>query len=149
MIKRLLNNLKAQPIKDSYFGEMGSTHDKIDNCYYLDQDIELESIHTPVILYIQSNNQRSNKNQQEAFEAIQENFSKIWIDIATFLTEQKKVITNDQLRKEYRLESVMIPSDIRQSKMEWEADLLNMKDGFSRIVIEMKNNEPFHFSVEA
>lgn len=30
MIKRLFNKLKPKSIKDSYFGEMGSTYDKID-----------------------------------------------------------------------------------------------------------------------
>ena len=148
-MKRLINTLKTQAIKDSYFGEMGSTYDKIDSCYYLDKDIELDSIHTPVILYIASSNQKSNSTQQKAFEAIKRGFSKTWIGVRTFLTMKENVITEEQLRKEYRLESLTIPIDIATDEMIWELDLLNLKDGFSRIVIEMKNNEPFDFSVEA
>ena len=135
-------------IKDSYFGKMGSIYDKIDNCYCLDKDIELDPIHTPVTLYIESKNQQSNNDQQEAFESIQQNFPRIWDDIIAFLSIHKKIITIEQLRKEYRLESITIPIDIAKDKVEWEASLLNIKDGFSRIVIELRNNEPFHFSVE-
>jgi hypothetical protein len=149
MIKRLINSLKNQPIKDSYFGEMRSVYNEIENCYYLDKDVELEPIHTPVILYIVSSNQRSKNEQQEAFKSIKQEFSKSWINIGTFLTKDKKIITDEQLWKEYRLESLTIPIDVKKDKMKWEIDLLNLKDGFSRIIIEMKNYEPFHFSVEA
>ncbi len=123
MIRRLINALKTQAIKDSYFGEMGSTYDKTERCYYLDKDIEIESIHTPVVLYIASNNQRSNKNQQRAFEEIKKEFPKIWINIKSFLAKSEQVITEEQLRKEYRLESLTIPIDIERDKMVWEIDL--------------------------
>ena len=128
---------------------MGSAYDKIESCYYLDKDIELESMNTPVILYIVSNNQRSNNNQQEAFELIKKGFPEIWINIKSFLAKSEQIITEEQFRKEYRLESLTIPIDIEKDKMEWEIDLLNLKDGFSRIIVEMKGDEPFHYSVEA
>ena len=141
--------MKNQPIKDSYFGEMGSVYDEFESCYYLDKDIELESIQTPVILYIVSNNQKSNNNQQKAFEVIKKEFPKIWINIKSFLAKSEQIITEEQLIKEYRLESLTIPIDIEKNNMEWEIDLLSLKNGFSRIIIEMKGDEPFHFSVEA
>ena len=148
-MKRLISSSKNQSIKDSYFGEMGSAYDKIESCYYLDKDIELESMNTPVILYIVSNNQRSNNNQQEAFELIKKGFPEIWINIKSFLAKSEQIITQEQFRKEYRLEPLTIPIDIEKDKMEWEIDLLNLKDGFSRIIVEMKGDEPFHYSVEA
>ena len=128
---------------------MGSTYDKTEGYYYLDKDIEIESIHTPVILYIVSKNQRSNKSQQRVFEEIKDEFPKIWINIKSFLVNSEQVITEKQLRKEYRLESLTILIDIERNKKEWEIDLLNLKDGFSRITVEMKGDEPFNFSVEA
>lgn len=141
--------MKNQLIKDSYFGEMGSVYDKFEGCYHLDKDIELESIHTPVILYVESKSERSNSNQQKAFEAIKRDFSKIWIDVGFFLINSEMSINEEQLKKNYRLESITIPVDIKKGKMIWELDLINLKDGFSRIVFGMKDFEPVHYSVEA
>lgn len=149
MIKRLLNKLKPRAIKDSYFGEMGSTYDKLDSCFYLDKDIELENIFTPVILYLKSSNEKSNKNQQLAYESIKTDFSIIWDSLRKYLVEDKEFITLDQLKKEYRLESITLPLTINDKEVKWEMDLLNLIDGFSRIIIEMENNKPMNYSVEA
>mgnify|MGYP006924552651 CR=1 FL=1 len=89
-------------MKDSYFGEMNLDYDKYLNCYYLDKDITLEWIPVPVSLSIVSDDKRSNKNQQEAFELIRKDFVSIWKRIVVFLTSTKKIITETQLRKEYR-----------------------------------------------
>ena len=149
MFKKLFNRIKPSLIKDSYFGEMGSTFDKFDDCYYLDKDIDLENIHTPVILYVQSKNQRSNGRQQEAYESIKENFGVIWKKTIEYLCEKENVISTDQIRKEHRLESITLPIEISEDSMDWEMDLLNLKDGFSRIVVEMRKFEPCHWSTEA
>ena len=55
----------------------------------------------------------------------------------------------DQLKKEYRLKSITLPETINSDNMKWEMDLLNLKDGFSRIIIEMEKNKPMYYSVEA
>ncbi|TVZ57305.1 hypothetical protein OD91_2625 [Lutibacter sp. Hel_I_33_5] len=149
MIKRLLNKLKPKAIKDSYFGEMGSTYDKFDSCYYLDKEIELENIYTPVILCLKTPNEKSNKNQQLAYETIKMDFGTIWNLSKKYLVEDKRFITMDQLKKEYRLESITLPETINSDNMKWEIDLLNLKDGFSRIIIEMEKNKPMYYSVEA
>lgn len=148
MIKRLLNKLQPKAIKDSYFGEMGSTYDKFDSCYYLDKDIELENIYRPVTLYLMTSNEKSNKSQQAAYESINTDFSRIWESISKYIVEDEQFITIDQLQKEYRLESITIPETITEKEMKWEIDLLNLKDGFSRIIIELEKNRPFHYSVE-
>ena len=149
MIKRLLKKLKPKAIKDSYFGEMGSTYDTSDGCFYLDKDIELEKIHTPVILYLKASDEKSNRNQQLAYESIRAGFSTIWDSLRKYLVEDSQFITIDQLKKEYRLESITLPEAITEKEMKWEIDLLNLKDGFSRIIVEMEKNKPIHHSVEA
>jgi len=63
--------------------------------------------------------------------------------------EDEQFVTYEQLKKEYRLESITLPETINEKEMKWEIDLLNLKDGFSRIIIELENNKPFHYSVEA
>jgi hypothetical protein len=149
MIKRLINKLQPKAIKDSYFGEMGSTYDKFDSCYYLDKDIELENIYTPVILYLKTSNEKSNKNQQLAYESIMTNFPRIWNSLINFLVETERFITLDQLKKEYRLESITLLENNDEKEMKSEIYLLNLRDGFSRIIVELENNKPFHHSVEA
>ena len=149
MIKKILNKLNSKVIKDYYFGEMESTYDKSDDCFYLDKDIELETIFTPVILYLKCNKEKSNKYQQLSYESITKDFSIIWQSVKTYLVEDTQFITLEQLKKEYRLESITLPNTINNKEMKWEIDILNMKDGFSKIIIEMEKNEPTHYSVEA
>lgn len=149
MVKRLLNKLKVKAVKDSFFGEMGSTYDKFDSCYYLDKDVELENIYTPVILYLKTSNEKSNKTQQLTYQSIRTNFSSIWNSLGKYLVEDKQFITYHQLKNEYRLESITLPETITEKEIIWEMDLLNLKDGFSRIVIELEKNKPFDHSVEA
>ena len=149
MIKGLLNKLRPRTIKDSYFGEMGSTFDKFADCYYLYKDIELENVYAPVILCLKTTNEKSNKNQQLAYEIIKMDFATIWNSSIKYLVDDKRFITKDQLKKGYRLESITLSETINSDNMKWEMDLLNLKDGFSRIIIEMEKNKPIHYSVEA
>ncbi|GAB5527791.1 MAG: hypothetical protein Roseis2KO_56630 [Roseivirga sp.] len=149
MIKRLLNKLKPKVIKDSYFGEMGSTYDGIKGCYYLDKDIDLEKVYTPVTLYLIVSKEKSNKNQQLAFESIKTDFLNIWSSLIKYIVDTEQLATHDQLKKQYRLESITLPEDINEKDMKWEIGLMNLKDGFSRIIIAMENYNPSHYSVEA
>lgn len=149
MIKRFLNKLETKAIKDRYFGEMYSAYYSLYNCYYLNKEIELENIFTPVVLYIEALEQKSNKRQQFVYESIITNFSSTWGSVINYLVDDEKVITHDVLKKEYRLESITIPKIIDKKVIKWEIDLLNVKDGFSKIIIEMDNMKPFHYSVEA
>ncbi|QCK16104.1 hypothetical protein [Mangrovivirga cuniculi] len=148
-MKKLLNKLKTKAIKDSYFGEMGSTYDKSDGCFYLDKDIELEKVYTPVTLYLKTSKEKSNKSQQLAYESIKTDFTSIWNSLTKYIVETEQFISDDQLKKEYRLESITLPEGINGKEMKWEMDLINLKDGFSRIVIELENNNPINHSVEA
>lgn len=102
-----------------------------------------------MILYIISDNKRSKRNQQEVFELIRKDFVSVWKSVIVFLTSTTKILTETQLRKEYRLESITLPQNINIDTLIWEMDLANLKDGFSRIIVEMEQNEPIYFSVEA
>lgn len=149
MIKRVLNKEKPKAIKDSYFGEMESTYDEFDKCYDLYKDIELEKIYTPVILYLKTSKEKSNKSQQLAFESINVDFPSIWNCLTQYIVKTEQLITSDQLKKEYRLESITLQEDFEGKEMKWEMDLINLKDGFSKIIIELENNIPVHHSLEA
>lgn len=142
-------NLNRQFVKDSYFGEMWAVYDKIEHCYYMDKEIELDSITTPVTLFIVSNDKRSQKVQQVAFESIKKEFPTVWHDILAYLTVESELVTSEQLRTDFRLESLTIPIDINEGNFNWEIGLLSLKDGFSRIIVEMRGYKPFHVSVDA
>ncbi len=94
-----LNKLKPKAIKDPYVGEMGSTYNKSDNCFYLDQDIELEKVYTPVTLHLKTSKEKSNKSQQLAYESIKSDFSSIWNSLIKYMMETEQFITHDQLKK--------------------------------------------------
>ncbi len=140
--------LKPHRIEDTYFGEMGVLYDKYNKGYYLQTYIMLDGIERPVVLYLESSDQRSTKNQQDAFKVIKVDFSKIFENICDYLTIKEKLITIEQFGKEYRLESITIAENITTDSNEWEMNLLNLKDGFSKIVIELRDDKPIHFSVE-
>lgn len=70
----LMNMLKPHRLKDPCFGEMGVSYDKYNKCYYLHTYIKLDGIERPVILYLESSDQRCTKNQQDAFKTIKVDF---------------------------------------------------------------------------
>tara|TARA_R110002073_G_scaffold108336_9_gene243609 strand:- start:42802 stop:43251 length:450 start_codon:yes stop_codon:yes gene_type:complete len=148
MFKRLTNIFKSQVVKDLYFGEMGSTFDDYNNYYYLDKDIELEGVNTPVVLCIQTTNQKSNKRQQKAFELIKDDSRNVMNEVVNFLTLEESFISKNRLKKEFRLESITIPEHLEKNSIEWSMDFSNLKDGFTRIVVKMNNLKPIGFSVE-
>lgn len=148
MIKKLLGRLKSEVIMDSYFGEMGVSIDKSSKTYFIDKDIELEGIYTPVILYLEAFDKRSNKRQQKIFESINKDFPEIWHNTIDYLTEIKNYISKDVLKKEYRLESITIPVQTSAVNFEWTMDIINVKDGFSKIIVELENFNPKVYSVE-
>lgn len=142
---------KSQPkvIKDSYFGEMGVEYDKDSKKYFLDKDIEIVGIHTKIILYIESFRLKTSIIQQEAYKEIIHNFEESLDSIKEHLIETKKLITQNEFKRNYRVESITIPHSINSENFKWELDLLNLDDGFSRIVVEMKDQKLINFSVEA
>jgi hypothetical protein len=144
MIKKIIDRFKSEVVNDNYFGEMGLTTDSDNKTYYLDKNIELTGVLTPVILYIESKSKSSDTRQQRLFEEIIKNFPSIWSNMVVFLTRQIPMQYNSL--QHYRIESITIPSEDDSEK--WKLDLLNLKDGFSQITIELEKFHPFHFSVK-
>lgn len=145
MIKKIIiNKFKFEVVIDTYFGEMGLAIDSDNKTYYLDKNIELTGVLTPVVLYVESKSKNSNTRQQRLFEEIIKKFPDIWRNTVVFLTRQIPIQENSL--QDYRIESITIPSEDDTEK--WEMDLLNLKDGFSQITIEFEKFHPFHFSVK-
>lgn len=146
IFKKFLSGFEYKSVKDSYFGEMSYYFDKFDDCYYLEKDLELEAVSTQVVLSIKSNKLRTNEKQQKTYKLIEDNFSLILNRVENFLIED--FLTEERLKKEFRLDMITILDEIENNLYKWEIDFFNLKDGFTKIVVEMDKFNPIHFSTQ-
>ena len=147
MIKRFLNSFKSDVAKDDFFGEVGVTFDEESNSYYLDKDIELADVHTPVILYLETKDKKASKLQFDIYRKIASEFTAIKGDLVDFLIANVKGFTKEDFNKKYRIESFTIPLQDGDDS-NWEIDLLNLEDGFSHILVDFQDMKPNHYSVQ-
>ena len=136
---------KSDAAKDDFFGEVGLTYDKLSNSFYIDKDIELDGVHTPVVLYIETNNKKASKRQFEVYKIIDSGFPQIKQVLVDFLSTSVAGLDKLNLEKNYRIESITIPVAVN-ADFKWEIDLINMEDGFSHILVEYHNLTPIHYS---
>ena len=147
MLNRILNTIKSEAAKDRFFGEVGISFDKYSHSFYLDKDIELAEVPTPVILYLETKDKNASKSQFEIYEKIDSEFPKIQKDLLDFLTDNVKGFGKEDINKRYRIESITIPVS-GEADFNWEIDLINLEDGFTQIVVEFQELKPIHYSLQ-
>ncbi|MBK0404978.1 hypothetical protein I5M27_18480, partial [Adhaeribacter sp. BT258] len=146
--QELMNLFKNDTIEDPFFGKMNVVFDKFSNSFFLDKKITLDGVSKAVILYIETNNKESSQEQRFAFKKITKQFLIIWQAIKDFLVTTNSLLNENSLENNYRIESITLPKNLNFNRVEWELELLNLEDGFSKIVVEIVDTKPVHFSVE-
>lgn len=134
-------------IIDPFFGEMNSSYDKLTETFFLDKEIKIGAEEGLVVLSIESNTEGCSEKQLALFKEIEKDFSNIWEAVLSFLVIEKKYTTASILQRDFKIESISLSNGFDENQ--WELDLLNVKDGFSHILVELEGDKPINFSVEA
>jgi hypothetical protein len=136
---------RAEKVKDSLLGDMEVSFDKDSRKFTLsktDKFLETEKVY----VYIDTSDKQITARQKETYEMVKSNFKKMLESAFHYLTVDRKYLTSSS---DYKAESITILDTEDSSTENWQLDLINLKDGFSHILVAFDNQNPVDFSVQA
>ena len=99
-----------------------------------------------VYVYLDTADKVITDRQKEIYLSVKANFKKMVESAFHHLTIDKKYLNDSS---HYKAESITIYDPADNSQGNWQLDLINLKDGFSHILVEFDNDNPVDFSVQA
>lgn len=139
-----LFDFEQRKVTDQFLGEMEITVDTDSNKFILSKTEALTSSDN-LDIYFETRDKIVLDGQREIYQIIKNNFDKVTASIFDFLINDKKYLKSSMM-EDYKAESITI-FDKRDNR--WELDLLNLRDGFSHIIIEFDKLVPIDFEVRA
>lgn len=133
-----------QKVTDQFLGYMKITVDKDSNKFILHRTERFTSS-DKLNIYFETKDKVVVERQKEIYHLIKNNFGKVRTIAFDFLIHSKKYLKSS-MTADYKAESITI---FDQSDHRWELDLLNLRDGFSHIIIEFYKLEPVDFDLRA
>jgi hypothetical protein len=101
-----------------------------------------------VDVYFESLTKSITDKQKQTYQLIKGNFDGLLDRAFHYLIGIKKYL-RENARNEFRIESITIFNMGDKPTENWTLDLINLKDGFSHIIIEFYETTPIDFEVRA
>lgn len=139
-----LFDFEQRKVIDQFLGEMEITVDTDSNKFILSKT-ETFTPSYKLDIYFETRSKIVLDGQREIYCIIKSNFDKVTAAIFDFLINDKKYLKSSMMA-DYKTESITI---FDNSDNRWELDLLNLRDGFSHIIIEFDKLEPVDFEVRS
>jgi len=143
--KKQMGLLKTEKVKDKLLGDMEVSFDKHSNKFTLsktDKFLETDKVY----IYVDTSDKSVTERQREIYQSVKTNFTKIVESAFHYLTIDKKYLNDSS---QYKVESITIYDPVDNSPENWQLDFINLKDGFSHILVEFNNDNPVDFSSQA
>ena len=136
---------KNENVKDELLGEMEVSFDKHSNKFTLSKTDKFLG-NDKVYVYVDTSDKSVTDLQREIYQSVKTNFTKIVESAFHYLTIDKKYLNDSS---QYKVESITIYDPVDNSPENWQLDFINLKDGFSHILVEFNNDNPVDFSSQA
>jgi hypothetical protein len=137
----------SEKTTDKYFGEMEVSYRKDTGVYSLEKRIEIDGVRETIDLRVETDDKTSSERQQQTYDLVISNFTLIYKNVLLFLTANHEYHIDDFPRF-YKVESVTFLIQTEPENGQWILDMIDLKRGFSHILVEMVDLNPITFSVK-
>jgi hypothetical protein len=142
-----MNLSNKETIKDIHFGDMDVHFDRDLKTFSLLKTDKLTNS-SKVDVYFESLTKSITDKQKQTYQLINGNFDGLLDRAFHYLIDVKKYL-RENARTEFKIESITIFNKGDKPTENWTLDLINLKDGFSHIIIEFYETTPIDFEVRA
>jgi hypothetical protein len=136
---------KTEKVHDNLLGDMEVSFDNHSKKFTLSKTDRFLGT-DKVYVYVDTADKIITDRQREIYQSVKVNFKKLIESAFHYLTIDKKYLNDSS---HYKTESITIYDPVDNSPENWQLNLINVKDGFSHILVEFDNDNPFDFSAQA